>query len=186
MHMKKIHLFFAGILLLLFCMAPVTALADSQSTTVRYSVPATIIYQDHDGTSTTQKVEVGTLLKAPQPKERPGYAFAGWRDAATGLLWDFTQPVTEHLTLVASYVKLPEDTNGIGGDHGAGTDGTGGANGTDVNGADTSDTQTSGVTKTTFGHLKTGDPAHLLAYEIMLGLSAAMFIVLFCKKKKEE
>lgn len=93
-------------------MTPVTAFADSQSTTVRYSVPATVIYQDYDGTSTTQKVDVGTILKAPTAKGKPGCLFEGWKDEKTGLLWDFKVPVTEHMTLTASYSEFKEDAEG--------------------------------------------------------------------------
>lgn len=113
--MKKIIACIISILFLLSCMAPVAALADSQSTTIRYCVPATVIYMDYDGTSTTQKVDVGTKLKAPVPKGKPGCTFSGWKNKKTGLLWDFSQPVTEHLTLTADYREYPdfkEDKNG--------------------------------------------------------------------------
>lgn len=110
--MKRIKLFFASILLLFSCMAPVTARADSQSTTVRYSVPAIVTYTDFDGTSTTQKVNVGTVLKAPKAKGKPGCVFEGWRNEQTGLLWNFATPVTEHMTLTASYSDFTEDTDG--------------------------------------------------------------------------
>lgn len=110
--MKKIQAFFITILLLLVSITPVTTLADTQSTIVRYSVPATIVYQDYDGTSTTQKVDVGTLLKAPEPKGKPGCLFEGWKNEATGIFWDFTTPVTEHMTLLASYSEFQEDADG--------------------------------------------------------------------------
>ena len=110
--MKKIQTFFISLLLLLVCITPVTALADSQSTIVRYSVPATVIYRDYDGTSTTQKVDVGAILKAPEPKGKPGCLFEGWRNEATGLLWDFASPVTEHMVLTASYSEFQEDADG--------------------------------------------------------------------------
>lgn len=110
--MKKIPIFLTAILLLLSCMTPLTARADSQSTTVRYSVPATITYRDYDGTSTTQKVEVGTILKEPKAKGKPGCTFEGWKNAKTGLLWDFATPVTEHMTFTASYSEFQEDAEG--------------------------------------------------------------------------
>ena len=110
--MKKVKIFFVSILLLFSCMAPVTALADSQSTTVRYSVPATVTYTDFDGTSTTQKVEAGTILKAPNAKGKPGCIFEGWINEQTGLLWDFSTPVTEHMMLTASYSEFQEDADG--------------------------------------------------------------------------
>lgn len=113
--MKKKIAFIISILFLLSYITPETALADSQSTTIRYCVPATVIYMDYDGTSTTQKVDVGTKLKAPVPKGKPGCTFSGWKNEKTGLLWDFSQPVTEHLTLTADYREYPdfkEDKNG--------------------------------------------------------------------------
>ncbi len=110
--MKKIMLLIFSILLLLSCITPVTALSDSRYTTVHYSVPATVVYKDYDGTSTTQKVEVGTRLKAPKAKGKPGCIFEGWKDEQTGALWDFTMPVTEHMTLTASYSAFEEDMEG--------------------------------------------------------------------------
>lgn len=113
--MKKTISCIISFLLLLSCMTPIIVLADSQSTTVHYSVPATVIYMDYDGTSTTQKVDVGTLLKAPAAKGKVGYTFNGWKNEKTGQLWDFSQPVMEHLTLIADYSKYPdfkEDKNG--------------------------------------------------------------------------
>lgn len=111
-HMKKIQSFFISILLFLSCITPVTALADSQSTTVRYSVPAVVTYLDYDGTSTTQKVDVGSKLKAPAPKGKPGCLFDGWKNKKTGNLWNFSNPVTEHMTLIASYSEFQEDADG--------------------------------------------------------------------------
>ena len=156
--MKRIIVGMLSILLLLSCITPVTALADSQSTTVRYSVPATVIYRDYDGTSTTQKVEVGTTLKAPKVKGRPGYSFAGWIDAKTGLLWDFTTPVTEHMTFTASYSRIRDD--------------------------DKSQESSSAVTATDAP--RTGDTSFIFGYAVLLVLSATVMVVLVYKKKKEE
>lgn len=110
--MKKIQAFFISLLVLLVSITPVTALADSRSTTVQYSVPATVTYKDYDGTSTTQKVEVGTILKAPKEKGKPGCLFEGWKNEATGQLWNFANHVTEHMTLTASYSEFQEDAEG--------------------------------------------------------------------------
>ena len=110
--MKKIHIFLVSILLLLSCVIPITALADSQSTTVTYSVAATVIYRDYDGTSTTQKVDVGTILKEPKAKGKPGCLFEGWRNEKTGLLWNFAEPVTEHMILTAGYSEFKENADG--------------------------------------------------------------------------
>lgn len=109
--MKKILPFVLGVLLLL-CAVPMAAWADSQSTTVRYAVQAVVVYRDYDGTSATQRVDVGTVLQAPKPKGRPGCLFEGWRNEKTGRLWDFSQPVTEHMTLTASYSEFQENADG--------------------------------------------------------------------------
>ena len=81
--MKKIVLLICSLFLFL---CPIDVYADSQSTTVMYSVPAVVRYVDYDGSSTVQKVDVGTLLKAPSPKGRSGYVFEGWIDSETGML----------------------------------------------------------------------------------------------------
>lgn len=107
--MKKLILSLISILLLVSC--AVSVYADSKSTTVRYSAPAIVTYKDYDGTSTTQKVDVGTILMEPKPKGKPDCVFLGWIDERTGQLWDFSKPVTEHLTLTASYSKAQNDKN---------------------------------------------------------------------------
>lgn len=111
--MKKIIL----ILIMCFCLVsyilPMQVFAEEQSTTVTYSVSATVIYVDYDDTQTTQQVEVGTILKAPGHKERQGYTFVGWKNSATGELWNFGTPVTEHLTLVAVYKKDASEEDGL-------------------------------------------------------------------------
>ena len=167
--MRKIQTFFISFLLLLSCITSVTALADSQSTTVRYSVPAIVIYKDYDGTSTTQKVKVGTVLKAPKAKGKPGCVFEGWIDEKTGLLWDFATPVTEHMTLTASYSELDakkaEQTDGNTG----------------------SSAQKKDTSGTTVNSPKTGDTSCLYGYESMVMLSVtAMVALLYARKKKKE
>lgn len=101
--MKKVFLSLLCMLLLLSCMTRVTVFADTRASLISYSVPATVTYKDYDGSSTTQKVEVGSLLKAPEAKGKEGCSFYGWKDEKSGLFWDFSKPVTEHLTLVAAY-----------------------------------------------------------------------------------
>lgn len=107
--MKKIVLLICSLFLVL---CPIDVYADSQSTTVMYSVPAVVKYVDYDGSSTVQKVDVGTLLKAPSPKGRSGYVFEGWIDSETGMFFDFSKPVTNHLNLRAQYsVKKKSEIN---------------------------------------------------------------------------
>lgn len=101
--MKKTASILISILLLLSCMIPVTAFAETQSTTLHYSVSATVVYVDYDGSQTTQKVDVGNTLKEPGHKDRIGYTFLGWKDESTGNFWNFENPVENHLTLTACY-----------------------------------------------------------------------------------
>lgn len=78
--------------------------SDVQCTEVRYSVDATVVFTSDD-IHMVQKVPVGQFLIAPQVKEKPGYTFAGWIDAATGDFWDFSSPVTGDLRLIARYMQ---------------------------------------------------------------------------------
>lgn len=165
--MKKIISFILSILLLFSCVPQVTVLADSQSTMVKYSVLATVIYKDYDGTSTTQKVKVGTILKAPEAKGKPGCRFIGWKDAKTGDFWDFSKPVTEHMTLVACY--SPKNNSN--------KPGQGNTNNTPRK------LSTSAKTITL---PKTGDISWLEGYEITLMLSIAVMAILLYMRKKEE
>ena len=81
---------------------------------MRYSVPAKVAFIDGDA-QTVQEVPVGTILEAPALADKPGYTFLGWLNEATGELWDFSNPVEDHMTLVAQYeqVEAPmPDQNG--------------------------------------------------------------------------
>lgn len=78
--------------------------SDVQYTEVRYSVDATVVFTSDD-IHMVQKVPVGQFLIAPQVKEKSGYTFAGWIDAATGDFWDFSSPVTGDLRLIARYLQ---------------------------------------------------------------------------------
>lgn len=63
---------------------------------------------DSNGGSEVEATEVeeGEPVKAPADPTREGYAFAGWlyNDA----VWNFDNPVTEDMTLVAKWDKLPD------------------------------------------------------------------------------
>lgn len=101
--MKKTIIFILCVLLLLPCIVSFATSADTQSTTVRYSVSPTVIYMDYDGTRTIQKVETGSTLKEPAHKGMSGYTFLGWKNLATGVYWDFRDTVEDNLELVACY-----------------------------------------------------------------------------------
>ena len=87
----------------------------TQSTTVRYSVPAKVTFIDGDAQA-VQEVPVGTILEAPALADKPGYAFLGWLNEATGELWDFSNPVEDHMTLVAQYDQVAPVPDQNGGD----------------------------------------------------------------------
>lgn len=102
--MKKTILILISTLLLLSVIpARIFAETETQSTTLHYSVSATVIYEEYDGTRTIQKVDVGTTLKEPAHKGQEGYSFLGWKDMEAGEFWDFSATVERNLTLVACY-----------------------------------------------------------------------------------
>lgn len=112
--MKKIVCILVSILLLLPCMTPIISNAESKSVMLSYSVSAKVIYIFPDGTQTTQKVAPGSTLKEPRHQKRSGYTFIGWKNEATGKMWNFDDPVTEDLRLVACYRKnavIPQKNN---------------------------------------------------------------------------
>ncbi len=52
----------------------------------------------------TSRVSANAVLAQPTPPTRSGYFFAGWYvDSACTVKYDFTQPVTHHLTLYAKW-----------------------------------------------------------------------------------
>lgn len=101
--MKKLISILITIMLLLSGITPIMASEDTKSVNLHYSVSAKVTYLEYDGTSTTQKVDVGTILKEPKHKGRTGHTFQGWKNQATGQFWNFNDPVEEHLTLIACY-----------------------------------------------------------------------------------
>ena len=81
------------------------AYADTQSTTVYYSVPATVVISDN-GVQTIQKVPVGDTIICPPPSTQPGYTFIGWLNQATGEFWNADDTVKDNMTLIAIYEKM--------------------------------------------------------------------------------
>ncbi len=61
---------------------------------------------ESDGGTTIPAVTLnaGEVLEVPQNPTREGYSFAGWK-TVSGELWNFTSPVTQDITLVASWIK---------------------------------------------------------------------------------
>ena len=81
------------------------AYADTQSTTVYYSVPATVVISDN-GVQTIQKVPVGDTIICPSPSTQPGCTFIGWLNQATGEFWNADDTVMGNMTLIAIYRKV--------------------------------------------------------------------------------
>ena len=104
--MKKLCLLLVTVLL---AVSPVvmSASAESQSTTVRYTVSATVTYLNASGVRITLTVAPGSTLKAPETPTLAGHRFIGWRIDGTDTFWDFTQPVEHDLTLVATFEPIP-------------------------------------------------------------------------------
>lgn len=109
--MKRFVTILLSMMLLFPCIASIVISADTQSTTVSYSVSPTVIYMDYDGTRTIQKVEAGSTLKEPAHKGMSGYTFLGWKDLNTGDYWDFSSIVEDNLTLVACYSESEESAD---------------------------------------------------------------------------
>ena len=99
---------FAVAMMLAVLMPAWCAYAESRDAQVRYEVSATVIYVDGE-TETVQKVPVGSILKAPNPKGSTGGTFAGWWNEESGVYWDFSAPVEGSMTLAAQYAYLESD-----------------------------------------------------------------------------
>ena len=133
--MKKRILLLLSIAFLLISVMPILVFADSQSTTVKYSVKATVIYVEYDGVQTVQKVTVGSTLKEPTHKEKVGSRFLGWQNKDTGLFWNFQDPVTDHLTLIASYETINNSGHGSSSGGGGGSHSSASSSGAVTSGA---------------------------------------------------
>lgn len=126
--MKRRIFLLLSIVFLLAGVMPMSIFADSQSTTVTYSVKAIVTYIEYDGVQTVQKVTVGTTLKEPAHKDKAGSSFLGWQNKDTGLFWNFQDPVTDHLTLVARYAVI-NNSSGSGSSGNNGSSGGGSSSG---------------------------------------------------------
>ena len=106
--MKRRMMIVVSMLLLIPSLTIQNIYGEDKSTKLYYEVKATVIYDDGNGLQTIQKVSVGDKLKQPQALGKEHYRFIGWKDKATGLYWNFNDPVTEHMELVAVYEKIDE------------------------------------------------------------------------------
>ena len=74
----------------------------------------TVTFQSNGGTEIdTQLVEAGGVASEPKEPERDGFEFSGWytqEELGEEYLYDFTEPVTENITLYAGWtVDEPEE-----------------------------------------------------------------------------
>lgn len=81
--------------------------ADSQVTTLKYEVNATVIFINDGVESLRQHIEPGKLVSEPSHLNKEGYRFVGWQDEETGEFWDFNNVVTRNMKLIAMYEKIP-------------------------------------------------------------------------------
>ena len=145
---------------------------ETQSTTVRYSVPAKVTFIDGDA-HTVREVPVGTILEAPALADKSGYTFLGWLNEATGELWDFSNPVEDHMTLVAQYeqVEAPMPDQNGGDDASQGQSPTSGNAPADSNVARTGD--------------PTSDPAPVMAVGTVSLFLAAFLLGRYHAKRED-
>ena len=111
--MRRLMIIVVSMLFLIPSLTIQNIYGEDKSTKLYYEVKATVIYKDYDDSQTIQKVSVGTKLKQPLAKGREHYQFMGWKNKATGLYWNFNDPVTEHMELVAIYDKIEEVDTGV-------------------------------------------------------------------------
>ena len=74
----------------------------------------TVTFQSNGGTEiATQLVEAGGVASEPKEPERDGFEFSGWytqEEFGEEYLYDFTEPVTENITLYAGWTSDPVAT----------------------------------------------------------------------------
>ena len=74
----------------------------------------TVTFQSNGGTEiATQLVEAGGVASEPKEPERDGFEFSGWytqEELGEEYLYDFTEPVTENITLYAGWTSDPVAT----------------------------------------------------------------------------
>lgn len=99
--MKKILIV---VLCLIPCFTCMDIHADSQTTLVRYTVQARVVYSCR-GHNLVMYLDCGSYLKEPSHDEVSGYTFIGWRNKTTGEWFDFNQPIEGNVELEAIYKK---------------------------------------------------------------------------------
>lgn len=104
---KKIITLFALLLMLFGAMHPNNVYAEDENEDdvkvahVLYTVKAVVTFKDYSNTYVF-KIEPGGTISEPSHSAPSGYTFLGWFDE-NGELFDFTKPITRHVTLTAKY-----------------------------------------------------------------------------------
>lgn len=87
---------------------PVTASATYKATWEKIKANQVVVSFDTKGGSTVpnQTIDQGTKAKLPAEPKKVGWTFAGW--TLNGQPYDFTQPVKQNITLVATWTEAPD------------------------------------------------------------------------------
>ncbi len=81
-------------------------------------------YTDGGTTIANQPIEEGAVPTRPENPTKDGYEFVEWQ--LNGVVYDFTTPITEDVTLVAIYKEIPQDNGGNGNGGNGGNNNSGG------------------------------------------------------------
>lgn len=87
---------------------PVTASATYKATWEKIKANQVVVSFDTQGGSAVpnQIIDQGTAAQAPAEPKKVGWNFAGW--TLNGQPYDFTQPVNQNITLVATWTEAPD------------------------------------------------------------------------------
>lgn len=124
-------------------------------------------------------------MKAPVPEYREGYTFAGWINQSTGLFWDFHDPVTENLTLVAYYVKNEESNESEKEKEKTPAANEKNNTRTPAEAASVSTSESQNLTATVRNVPKTADTSGITQNSILLLLSGAALMGLFIRRRNK-
>uniref|UniRef100_A0ABS3IUF0 InlB B-repeat-containing protein n=1 Tax=Bifidobacterium asteroides TaxID=1684 RepID=A0ABS3IUF0_9BIFI len=77
----------------------------SKNVKARSASPHTVTFTDPLGASTSQSVNDKALATRPADPLHEGYLFDGWFIGSTSVAYDFSEPVTDNITLTAHWTK---------------------------------------------------------------------------------
>lgn len=129
---------------------------------VYYNLTLTVTFDVAGGTPTIddQEIVYGNTLEEPTVPTKEGYIFRGWTYNTAGDVWNFSDKVTESMTMVAKWEAIPVI-------------------------APTENKETPNTpTKTTTKVVKTGDEASIALFG-MLSVASLCILVLLRKRERE-